>query len=376
MGFIKAGFQPLAAFDLWPLAVENYLNNVGDHAFVWDLANGTLPGSFACDVLLAGSPCQGFSTAGRRLLNDPRNDLLLSAVKIGINLKPKALVFENVLGAVQGAHKKHWDAATEGLRIAGYQTTTLIVDGRQVGVPQSRRRVFLLAWNTGLVFEPVVRSQRCKTLAMVLSGVEGLKNHNPIILDPRSSDGKIAAKIAIGQKLCDVRGADTAVHTWQIPEVFGRTTASEKNVLAAVMRLRRRCRVRNTGDADPISIEVLEEEIKRSARAEVVSLVTKGYLRKIGSNIDLKHTFNGKYRRANPDGASFTVDTHFGNPRLFLHPFENRGFSVREAARIQTFPDTYEFSGRSSDQFKLVGNAVPPAMGGAIAKLIAQLFKE
>jgi DNA (cytosine-5)-methyltransferase 1 len=102
----------------------------------------------------------------------------------------------------------------------------------------------------------------------------------------------------------------------------------------------------------------------------LASLVSKGYVRKIGRRFDLANTFNGKYRRLEWDRPSFTVDTRFGEPGYFLHPSEDRGFTVREAARIQGFPDSFRFFGDTRGQYRLIGNAVPPPMARFIAKIV------
>lgn len=370
LGFIKAGFIPVAAYDIWPLAVENYRQNIGQHAHIWDLSKGILPKQDRCDVVLAGSPCQGFSTAGKRQFDDPRNGLLQSAVSIAIGLVPKVMVFENVPGLLQGAHKKHFESACNKLHAAGYRTRTVVVDARDSGIPQSRRRVILVAWNTGANFDPVIAVRDPTTLEQAIANVVGLPNHEPVGIERGSADIKIAARINAGQKLCNVRAGNASVHTWQIPEVFGEVTRTEKELLEMVMRLRRRLRVRDVGDADPVPRQALEEELGRKVAKEIRGLVRKGYLREIDRAVDLTQTFNGKYRRASPSGVSYTVDTRFGDYRYFLHPVEQRGFTVREAARIQGFPDTYKFSGPVREQFRLVGNAVPPTMGMLVGEMI------
>jgi DNA (cytosine-5)-methyltransferase 1 len=374
VGFIEAGFTPMAAYDIWPLAIENYRQNIGRDAEVWDLSNGSLPRYDKCDVVLAGSPCQGFSTAGKRQLNDPRNHLLHSAVTIATDLAPKVIVCENVPGLLQGAHKRHFENARKQLNQAGYDTKTIVLDARDTGIPQLRRRVILIAWNSGKSFEPYIAPRPPISLQDTISGVKALPNHEPVRIDDDSSDLRIAARIKTGQKLCNVRAGAASVHTWQIPEVFGHVIQSEKDILETVMRLRRRLRVRNFGDADPVPRNALEVELGRKVKKQIQGLVEKGYLREIGSAVDLTHTFNGKYRRANPSGVSHTVDTRFGDYRYFLHPSEHRGFSVREAARIQGFPDHYQFFGPIREQFRLVGNAVPPPMGMAIGELVKHIL--
>lgn len=375
LGLIQAGLKPLAAFDIWPLAVENYKNNIGNHAHIWDLSNGRLPENIECDVVVAGSPCQGFSTAGKRNIDDPRNHLLQAAVKIAIAVKPKIMVFENVLGILQGEHKEHWNRAHKKLKSAGYKTDTLILDARNTGTPQSRKRAFLLAWNKNLPFDVEVDARKSVDLMNVIGGASALPNHEPKSFAKGSNEYKIAIKISPGQKLCNVRGGSASVHTWDIPEVFGYVTDDEKEVLLSIMKLRRRIRRRNFGDADPVSPSDIDVDLNRKVDADINSLMEKGYLRRIDSYVDLKNTFNGKYRRPLADGDSYTVDTRFGDPRCFLHPVENRGFSVREAARIQGFPDEYVFHGPVLEQFRLVGNAVPPSMGLTIGTMIRKILQ-
>ena len=172
--------------------------------------------------------------------------------------------------------------------------------------------------------------------------------------------------------LASVRGGDRAIHTWDIPEIFGRTNATERLVLDAVQKLRRQIRRRDTGDADPVERRVLRAHLGFQPDDVVKSLVRKGYLRSDGKVIDLTQTFNGKYRRLAWDGVALTVDTRFGDPRYFVHPDEQRGFSFREAARIQGFPDTFKFEGSKRDRYRQIGNAVPPP----IAKALAFAIKE
>jgi DNA (cytosine-5)-methyltransferase 1 len=204
----------------------------------------------------------------------------------------------------------------------------------------------------------------------VLANLEGVPNHDPVELEPDSRLAKIARRLRPGQKLCNVRQGSRAVHTWDIPEVFGRTNAHERQVLEALIRIRRRRRVRSSGDADPVPIDVLEADLGFSVAPLLQALKKKGFVREREGLFDLMHTFNGKFRRLEWDRPSYTVDTRFGDPRYFLHPSQPRGFSAREAARIQGFPDSYIFSGSTKAQFRMIGNAVPPPMGRAIAEFV------
>jgi DNA (cytosine-5)-methyltransferase 1 len=197
--------------------------------------------------------------------------------------------------------------------------------------------------------------------------MDGLKNHEPKILNAGSDDFAIALQIGPHQKLCNVRAGDRSIPTWDIPEVFGKTTKQEQQVLVLIRQLRRQIRVRGSGDADPVRISDIAKHVKGDVKRVVDRLHKNGYLRKFGQRFDLAHAFNGKYRRLAWDQLAPAVDTRFGEPRYFLHPEEQRGLSVREAARIQGFPDDFMFEGPRSAQYRMVGNAVPPPLAKQIA---------
>lgn len=371
-GFIDAGFVPIAAFDNWPAAVDNYTTNLNASAHCTDLSVSDISSVGPCDVVLAGSPCQGFSLMGRRRLHDPRNSLLLVGVQHAIRLRPRVIVLENVLGILRGEHLSYLDAAANLLQEAGYRTAVQQINAANLGVAQNRRRVVLMAWKGHYSGDIAFRATRQRRLGEVLAGCDSLPNHDVVLLDEQSDAYRIAKRIGPGQKLCDVRAGSRSVHTWDIPEVFGETSPEERELLRHLIKLRRTNRKRDHGDADPVGLCTLEQSLGRRVRRSVRALVAKNYLKLVGDHVDLRHGFNGKYRRPKSDDFSPTVDTKFGDPRYFLHPMQNRGFTVREAARIQGFADAYRFSGRIADQFKLIGNAVPPPLARAIADFVRE----
>ena len=170
-----------------------------------------------------------------------------------------------------------------------------------------------------------------------------------------------------------MRGGENSVATWDIPEVFGMITKNERTVLELLRRLRRQDRKRDNGDADPVSFARLEAALGAQFRFHVDALLRKGYLRRIAGKVDLVGTFNGKFRRLAWNKPSCTVDTRFGSPRYFLHPSQQRGFTVREAARIQGFNDNYMFHGSEGGQYRIIGNAVPPPLGALAASITKRL---
>ena len=372
LGFRQAGLRCVAALDVDPVAVGVHRLNLGQTAEVCDLSNGVshLDRIPRVDVVIAGPPCQGFSTAGKRNPDDPRNSLLAKACQIAVRVRPTVFVLENVSGVVAGAHRAHWEAVTRRLRASGYRTADVMCHAARAGVAQTRRRMLLLAWRNGREVDVAFPALPTPTLGDVIANINGAASHDPRPLTPGSRAIKIAARIGPGQKLCNVRGGEHSVHTWDIPEVFGRTNGRERAVLEGLLRLRRRCRLRDVGDADPVTATMLRQHVGRPVAETLRCLLRKGYVRHARGWYDLAHTFNGKFRRLQWDRPSLTVDTRFGDPRYFLHPEEHRGFTVREAARIQGFPDSYRFTGSERAQYRLIGNAVPPPMALCIAKYI------
>ena len=374
VGFENAGFRGIGAFDISSHAVAVFRKNVHAKCDVADLSTASITNKTVGkpDVVIAGSPCQGFSTLGKNDSTDPRNSLLLRGARIAVNLRPQVILLENVCGVLSGKMRAHWDEATRILRDARYFTQTYRVMCSEFGVPQIRKRVFLIASRSKALSSFSVAGRRGISLKQALSDVAGLANHEPISLRPASEASFIAARIGQHQKLCNVRGGERSVPTWLIPEVFGVTTKRERDVLEVVRALRRKVRLRRTGDSDPLTVNDLKTECGKGVGAVVERLLNKGYLRKLESRVDLTHTFNGKYRRLSYDHPSPAVDTRFGTPAYFLHPEEPRGFTAREAARIQGFPDCFIFEGTRTTQFKMIGNAVPPPVAESIAMAIRE----
>ena len=377
IGFMRQGFEPVAAYDSDPDAVQNFQANIlGGAAYNVDLTTG-VPNErsmFGIDALIAGPPCQGFSTAGKRLLDDKRNHLLTLTGHIAVRINPKVLVVENVAGALAGAHARYWNELDETMRQAGYRTQTVHCQAAELGMAQQRKRLLFFAWRTKRDIDFSTPCLPTADLRSALRGVELQANHHPQRLQAKSREWQIAKRIKPGQKLSNVRGGENSVATWDIPEVFGTITEHERTVLEMLRRLRRQNRQRDHGDADPVSLIRLEAALGAQFSRVVHALTEKGYLKSVEGGVDLVGTFNGKFRRLAWDKPSCTVDTRFGSPRYFLHPSQQRGFTVREAARIQGFDDSYIFAGSEKSQYRLIGNAVPPPLGELAAKFAKRLL--
>ena len=260
------------------------------------------------------------------------------------------------------------------MRQGGYRTHTIYCQAANLGMAQLRKRILFFAWRTRIDISFALKKSPPGKLRSVLIQASLAQNHHPKRLRPLSRDWFIARQIKPGQKLSNVRKGIDSVPTWDIPEVFGLISKKERTILELVRSLRRRERVRDFGDADPVSINRIESAFKADVYNFVDSLIRKNYLRWVDENVDLVGTFNGKYRRLHWDKQSCAVDTRFGSPRSFLHPSQSRGFTVREAARIQGFKDSYIFNGNEKGQYRLIGNAVPPPLGSAAAEITKRLL--
>lgn len=370
LGFIAAGYECVAAFDADALAVATYNRNLGRHASTVDLRtdDANVVKALACtDVVLAGPPCQGFSTAGRNDPDDERNLHLQRVAQLAAGSAAKVVVIENVKGLLGARYRKHLDSCLETLRESGFEVSCRLFDLSEYGVAQTRRRVIILG-TRGVEPLSLEKTRKCeiRTLRDAIGHIGGQTNgEGRVRLTTR--DMKIASRIAPGQRLTNVRSGPRSVHTWTIPEVFGEVSEEDESVLAAISRLRRRQRIREVGDADPIRAEQVSQFLGEESEFTLQSLVDRGYVRRIAGRFDLKHTFNGKYKRLEWDQCAPTVDTRFVEPRYFLHPEESRGFSVAEMAALQDFPSTYEFPECVTASSRLIGNAVPPRFAKALA---------
>ena len=374
LGFIAAGYQCVAAFDVDAAAIAAYNRNLGRHGAVADLCstNPNVASALKCvDVVLAGPPCQGFSTAGRNDPHDERNLHLQRTAQLAAASAAKVVVIENVKGLLGARYRAQLDSCMATLKNSGFEVSYRLFDLSEYGVAQIRQRVIILGTRgmAPISLDDIGKATK-RTLRDAISNLSGQRTgQGRRRLTAR--DQRIASYISPGQRLTNVRSGPRSVHTWSIPEVFGDVSEQEKSVLEAISRLRRRCRRREVGDADPILASQVTRYLRKESESILSMLEARGYVRRIDDRFDLTHTFNGKYKRLKWDDCAPTVDTRFVEPRYFLHPEECRGFSVAEMAALQDFPDTYVFPDCVTISSRLIGNAVPPRFAQALARQIS-----
>lgn len=376
LGFVQAGFSVTNAFEADARAVKVYNDNFAHPAHAARLSEDTAL-NIKADLVIAGPPCQGFSTASGYTKIDPRNSLLLVACKLAMKASPKVIVIENVSGLQNAKNRDFLEAAAQCMTEAGYHVDLRLVECENFGVAQRRRRLFIVARSGGRPFAYDLSpfGQEAMKVADALRNIPaGTSGHAPSLLPEGSTHRLIFDRILPGQKLCNVRAGSNCVHTWDIPKVFGDTSNQEKAILRSIQKARRVNRRRSYGDADPVSQETVNQLVGYDSSQVVHSLVQRNYLRHVEGYVDLTHTFNGKYRKLDNAGVSPTVDTHFGDFRLFLHPDEPRGLTAREAARLQGFPDDFRFSHVDAEAYKQIGNAVPPPVAKTVANFVRHLI--
>lgn len=418
IGFQALGFELIYACDFDPAAIDCYSRNIDQHIFLRDIKSDDFHKDILslghCDVVLGGFPCQGFSKAGPKSENDTRNMLYTEMWQAVKKLRPAVFIAENVDGISQNFKGAYLKRILRDFREIGYRVEHRILDAVWFGVPQHRRRSFFVGINeeSECIFhfpspthEIKVRNGEFKLLDNVNGQISLWDYHNKInvnlkppstienaISDLVELDDTIADHQVIntwseeyefifkyikqGQKLCNVRHADTSVYTWQIPEVFGEVTERDRIILETIAKHRRHKKYGNIPNGNPISIKEVEILSQLAAiDTELESLVIKGYLKEKDGKFDLKGAMfcSGLFKRPFWNEPSPTVLTNFYNPRYFLHPLKNRPFSLRECARLQGFSDSFVFTeGKSQvdlvSGYRLVGNAVPPTISRLFAR--------
>lgn len=384
LGFQQAGFSIDWANEIDPDACATYRHNIGEHVFEGDirtLERQDLPENI--DVVIGGFPCQGFSMAGKREVNDDRNFLYKEMKRIVDIVKPKIFVAENVRGLLSMEKGAVIKKITDDFTELGYHVEYRLLFAPQYGVPQSRYRVVIVGTRIGEDIVFPVPTNDTTSFRTVRHAIEDLielgstPNHELRQTWPKYYD-YVMNRVGEGQKLCNSRHGDSSIYTWDIPEAYGVTTAPERELLVTLAKHRRH---KQYGDKDgnPLSDIVLSNLLNKDLpyiHRTTQSLIEKGYL------IEKKHKFYdltkanfNRFIRLAWDKPAPTVLTNFDSPRNYLHPSENRPLTVREAARLQSFPDGFTFKGNYKEQYTQVGNAVPPMLAYHVAMSVKSMLE-
>ena len=361
-GFAQAGYQCLYANDLMPEAIETFRHNhpgtraecrpieeVDATALRQEL--GLEQGDL--DVLVGGPPCQGFSiNAPGRFLSDPRNSLFKHYARFVEEFSPKAFVFENVPGLLSMGDGVIFQQILKVFSDLGYHLSVKFLFGPHYGIPQERWRLILLGSRHGEVEHPAP-SHYAKGRANFRGGAS-------LTIGLAPADAKrLLPAVTVGDAIRDLprlnmgEGAEEVGYTAEPASPYALRLRNPEGVtfnhFAAKLSKQNIERMRHVppgGSWRDIPHDLLPRGMQQARKSD--------------------HT--KRYGRLSFDGLSGTVltkcDPHWGT--VFL-PDQERTLSVREAARLQSFPDHYRFLGSRVAQYVQVGNAVPVLMATAIA---------
>ena len=370
-GFRQAGWHVLAAVDDDPYAAETFKLNFPNARFSESDVAEVDPRALLraarlrrgeLDCLLGGPPCQSFSYNNHaRSASGQRARLFRHFLRIVEVLRPKTLLMENVPGMLTIGKGRIVTEIQEQLAGLGYKVGIRILYAEDFGVPQERRRVFIvgtrLGWEDSL-FPP--------------------GTHGP---SPKPEDGKkyVQSKYVHGWRPRKGRPAGPLVTVWEAIGDLPPVRNSGEEVMAyrrePWTRFQRRARRRKRRLYNHVSHTLSRRMLRR------ISHVPEGgnwrdiprRLLPAGMKRALKKDHTKRYGRLSRNGLCCTVltkcDPHWGS---YIHPLQDRTITVREAARLQSFPDTFRFcEGFVSKQYEQIGNAVPPL----VAKRLGQALK-
>lgn len=412
LGFANSGCELVYACDNDPAAVSCYKHNLDDRVHLRDVNSAEFRTDIEqlseIDIVLGGFPCQGFSKAGPKNETDERNVLYRQMKWAVKTLQPKLFIAENVDGVSQNFKGVYIKKIVDEFKSIGYDVEFRILDAVTFGLPQFRRRIIFVGIPSGgrLDFEWPVPTHKavsrngefkidtCETTLFdqrpryqepsrtIRDAISDLVGGHVKVADHKTTESwpskyhAVFKAVSEGQKLCNVRHADTSVRTWDVPETFGKVTKRQVTILETIAKHRRHKRYGSIPNGNPIPVDEIQRLSKSTVREEdLIYLLKQGYLKEKNGGYDLKGAMfcSGLFKRPSWDEPSPTVLTVFHNPRYFLHPSEDRPFTLRECARLQGFPDSFVFSEDNIEVslvsgYRLVGNAVPPPLAEHIAR--------
>lgn len=335
-GLEQTGYEVILGIDNWRDALKTFAENhpraktlEGDISKVGANEIKKLIGNEVIDVIVGGPPCQGFSLSGARNFYDKRNTLYLDFIRLVKELKPRAFVVENVpgLAALFGGQVK--DRIIEEFEKIGYTVNAKILTASDYGVPQNRKRIIFI-------------------------GIKGKKKFEfppAIYFDPKNMHATGKKKVTVGEAIGDLpllknkMGSEEAEYT--------------RSPLSDYQKQMRK-------DSKKIYNHVASKHTAQTIK--IVSLVPEGgNYKNLPEHLRGTRNFHVAWTRLHRQKPSSTIDT---GHRHHFHPTQNRVPTVREAARIQSFPDSFRFLGTKTSQYKQVGNAVPPLLATEIGKTL------
>lgn len=331
-GFEDAKFEVVLALDSWNDAIEtfniNHHNPVGVTKNIYDFTNEEIT-KFSKEKnitgIIGGPPCQGFSMVGKRETNDARNTLYLQYVRFVEQIKPEFFILENVKGLLtleKGYFKKE---IIERFSDLGYNVTYKVLRACDYGVPQKRERVFFVGLRKDIFGDKFFKY-------------------------PEPGNHIVGTEEA----LCDLPSLDNN-------ESATEYKTNAQNEFQKLMRKK----------SKSIKNNEITEHTEQTKK--IISMIPDGgNIKSLPEEYYKVRNYSSAFKRMNSKEPSTTIDCGHRN---YFHYKENRIPTVRESARIQSFPDDFEFLGTKTSQYTQVGNAVPPLLAQAIAEAINKMYK-
>ncbi|MYW33176.1 DNA (cytosine-5-)-methyltransferase [Streptomyces sp. SID2119] len=351
LGLQRAGWTVAASVDSDERALETHAKNFPGMSLRMDLGKPEVrdeleallkPAEGKIDLVAGGPPCQPFSRAGRSKIRslvkhhgrdpeDHRKELWKAYLDVVKRLRPRAVLMENVPDMGLGDDFIVIRTIEQELEELGYATQVRLVDAWRYGVPQHRKRLILLARNDVEQFDWRPESERRTTLRDAIGDL-------PVL--------PVKAREKVGDR------------EWQYSE------PDELSSFAREMRKR-------------APKEHVWDHMTRRVREDDWLTFNEMTSKSLYSDVAPERRrydaeqFTDKYKKLGWGDLSRSITAHIAKDGYwYIHPEQNRTLTVREAARIQTFPDRFRFAGTRSDAFRQIGNAVPPLLGQAAAEAL------
>lgn len=318
------------------------------------------------DLVAGGPPCQGFSiNAPRRSTEDARNHLFKDFLRFVDEFQPKMVLIENVPGLVSYENGATLSEILDALEKHKYVPDVRILYAPHYGVPQTRWRTIIIGVRKDLAQNPIF-PEPIRIAPMRVNFTSSFGGRNIVALPAAI---RLPNVTTVKEAIDDL----PLLMNGEVGVAVKQYRAAPKNAFQRVMR------IGSTGVTNHEAVSLGKINLERLRHIPPGgnwtdiphSLLPSGMQRARKSD----HT--KRYGRVHPDGLASTIltkcDPHWG---AYFHYNQDRAFTVREAARIQTFPDTIQFTGSRVEQYEQVGNAVPPLLGAALGKSISAILRE
>jgi len=338
LGMERAGFETVGGIDNWEQAKATYEHNLGHDCMPADLSEvstSEIEEYFGVsrqeiDLIVGGPPCQGFSTVGKREIDDPRNQLWRHYRDLVDEIRPYYVLIENVEGMVVDNDGQVRDNVIAAFRKVGYQMKTKILKAADYGVPQLRKRVFFLGW------------------------IEGLEE--PSYPAPTHTESEY---VTVEEAIFD------------LPELGPGEEVTEYDRDPRFDYQKRR-----RGDATVLHNHEAANHTDRLV--EIISHVSDGGNRtEIPDHLQPDSGFHNSYSRLASWKPAVAVTSNMRKPSSArcTHPKQDRGLTVREGLRLQTFDDYFVVLGQRTKQYSQVGNAVPPVLAEKVGEEVMKAYE-